>query len=229
LIACGDDSVAPRRTRCDNVNVNEKSGRQRLHELRSVSGRIARDRSHSAQRSSQGSKTAAGRKRSPRERADLDGENNVVAWVDTASPPNASHRLTRGVRRQHRPDSSAWIRSSTPRNAATPALPRCSRRWKRSSGSSKARPTTWFNCVDRHRLNQTPVRGPMRSQAGKPAFNATIHRPGSADTCSCRRSRTRSSRPASDAASPCSARTRKTTGRHPMAWSLPSRARTAGT
>jgi hypothetical protein len=37
--------------------------------------------------SRQGSKTAHGRKRSPRECADLDGENVVVAWVDTASPP----------------------------------------------------------------------------------------------------------------------------------------------
>jgi hypothetical protein len=46
-----------------------------------VSGGIARDRSTTAQRSRQGSKTAAGRKRSPRERADLDGENDVVAWV----------------------------------------------------------------------------------------------------------------------------------------------------
>ena len=54
-----------------------------------VSGGIARDRSTTAQRSRQGSKTAAGRKRSPRERADLDGENDVVAWVDTASPPSA--------------------------------------------------------------------------------------------------------------------------------------------
>jgi hypothetical protein len=52
-----------------------------------VSGGIARDRSTTAQRSCQGSKTAAGRKRSPRERADLDGENGVVAWVDTASAP----------------------------------------------------------------------------------------------------------------------------------------------
>ncbi len=51
-----------------------------------MSGGIARDRSTTAQRSRQGSKTAAGRKRSPRERADLDGENGVVAWVDTASP-----------------------------------------------------------------------------------------------------------------------------------------------
>lgn len=51
-----------------------------------VSGGIARDRSTTAQRSCQGSKTAAGRKRSPRERADLDGENGVVAWVDQASP-----------------------------------------------------------------------------------------------------------------------------------------------
>lgn len=50
-----------------------------------VSGGIARDRSTTAQRSRQGSKTAAGRKCSPRERADLDGENGVVAWVDTAS------------------------------------------------------------------------------------------------------------------------------------------------
>jgi hypothetical protein len=50
-----------------------------------VSGGIARDRSTTAQRSCQGSKTAAGRKRSPGERADLDGENDVVAWVDTAS------------------------------------------------------------------------------------------------------------------------------------------------
>ncbi len=51
-----------------------------------VSGGIARDRSTTVQRSRQGSKTAAGRKRSLRERADLDGENGVVAWVDTASP-----------------------------------------------------------------------------------------------------------------------------------------------
>jgi hypothetical protein len=54
-----------------------------------VSGGIARDRSTTAQRSRQGSKTAAGRKRSHRERADLDGENGVVAWVDKASPPAA--------------------------------------------------------------------------------------------------------------------------------------------
>ena len=53
-----------------------------------VSGGIARDRSTTAQRSRQGSKTAAGSKRSPRERADLDGKNGVVAWVDTASPPS---------------------------------------------------------------------------------------------------------------------------------------------
>jgi hypothetical protein len=66
---------------------NGRSGRQRHGELRSVSGGIARDRSTTPQRSSQGSQTAAGRKRSPRERADLDGENGVVAWVDTASPP----------------------------------------------------------------------------------------------------------------------------------------------
>lgn len=52
-----------------------------------MSGGIARDRSTTAQRSRQGSKTAAGRKCSPRERADLDGENGVVAWVDKASPP----------------------------------------------------------------------------------------------------------------------------------------------
>ena len=37
--------------------------------------------------SRQGSKTARGRKRSHRERADLDGENVVVALVDTVSPP----------------------------------------------------------------------------------------------------------------------------------------------
>jgi hypothetical protein len=51
-----------------------------------VSGGIARDRSTTAQRSRQGSQTAEGRKRSHGERADLDGENGVVAWVDTASP-----------------------------------------------------------------------------------------------------------------------------------------------
>ena len=60
-----------------------------------VSGGIARDRSTTAQRSRQGSKTAAGRKRSPRERADLDGENGVVAWVDTASPPTLPHQRAR--------------------------------------------------------------------------------------------------------------------------------------
>ena len=51
-----------------------------------MSGGIARDRSTTAQRSRQGSKTATGRKRSSRERADLDGANGVEAWVDTASP-----------------------------------------------------------------------------------------------------------------------------------------------
>jgi hypothetical protein len=56
-----------------------------------VSGGIARDRSTTAQRSRQGSKTAAGRKRSPRERADLDGENGVVAYESTARP--SSKRL----------------------------------------------------------------------------------------------------------------------------------------
>jgi hypothetical protein len=44
---------------------DERSGRQRHGELRSVSGGIARDRSTTAQRSSQVSKTAAGRKHSP--------------------------------------------------------------------------------------------------------------------------------------------------------------------
>lgn len=58
-------------------------------EYSGVSGGIARDRSTTAQRSRQGSKTATGRKRSPRERADLGGENGVVAWVDTASSPSA--------------------------------------------------------------------------------------------------------------------------------------------
>jgi hypothetical protein len=69
------------------ISDNGRSRRQRHGELRSVSGGIARDRSTTPQRSRQGSKTAAGRKRSPRERADLDGETDVVAWVDTASPP----------------------------------------------------------------------------------------------------------------------------------------------
>ena len=66
-----------------------------------VSGAIARDRSTTAQRSCQGSKTAAGRKRSPRERADLDGENDVVAWVDTAGPPIHAnlHQFSRGLDR----------------------------------------------------------------------------------------------------------------------------------
>ena len=69
-----------------------------------VSGGIARDRSTTAQRSRQGSKTAAGRKRSPRERADLDGENGVVAWVDTASPTSKHRRPTCDVRRHCRPN-----------------------------------------------------------------------------------------------------------------------------
>jgi hypothetical protein len=50
-----------------------------------VSGGIARDRSTTAQGRRKGSTAAAGRKRSTRERADLDGENGVVAQVDTAS------------------------------------------------------------------------------------------------------------------------------------------------
>jgi hypothetical protein len=62
-----------------------------------VSGGIARDRSTTAQRSRQGSKTAEGRKRSLGERADLDGENGVVAWVDTASPTWNRHRKLPGA------------------------------------------------------------------------------------------------------------------------------------
>ena len=53
--------------------------------------------------------------------------------------------------------------------------------------------------------------------------------PGSAGTCACRRSRTRSSLRPSDAAPFCSARTRRTTGRRLRASSPPSRGRTSGT
>ena len=38
-----------------------------------------------SQRSGQGSKTTEGRKRAPRARADLDGENDVIRWVYTAT------------------------------------------------------------------------------------------------------------------------------------------------
>lgn len=80
-----------------------------------VSGRIARDQSTTAQRSRQGSKTAAGRKRSPRERADLDGENGVVAWVDTASPTSQHRRPTCDVRRHCRPDRVSREYTESPR------------------------------------------------------------------------------------------------------------------
>jgi hypothetical protein len=39
------------------------------------------------QRSGQGSKTAAGRKRPKPGREDLDRENGVIAWRNTARPP----------------------------------------------------------------------------------------------------------------------------------------------
>jgi len=38
-----------------------------------------------SQRSGQGSKTTEGRKGAPRAHADLDGENDVIRWVDTAT------------------------------------------------------------------------------------------------------------------------------------------------
>jgi hypothetical protein len=75
-----------------NDSIGERSGRQRHGELRSVSGGIARDRSTTTHLGSQGSKTAAGRKRSRCERAELDSENGVGAWVDKASPPSERHR-----------------------------------------------------------------------------------------------------------------------------------------
>ena len=40
-----------------------------------------------SQRSSQGSKTTEGRQGAPRARADLDGETDVIGWVDTATRP----------------------------------------------------------------------------------------------------------------------------------------------
>ena len=52
--------------------------------------------------SRQGSKTTAGRKRTQSERADLDGEHVVVAWVDTASP----HPTTVPFKRT--PATPAW-------------------------------------------------------------------------------------------------------------------------
>ena len=42
-----------------------------------------------SQRSGQGSKTTGGRKGAPRAHADLDGENDVIRWVDTATHTTA--------------------------------------------------------------------------------------------------------------------------------------------
>src|SRR5690606_20044772 len=78
--------------------IARRDGRQRHSELQSVSGGIARDRSTTTQRSRQGSKTTAGRERSRSEGADLDGENVVVAWVDTASSsPRSPHVIPAGI------------------------------------------------------------------------------------------------------------------------------------
>ena len=79
--------------RIDRDGDNGRSGRQRHGEHRSVTGGYARDRRTTPQRSRQGSKTAAGRKRSPRPRAGLDGKTGVVAWRDSASPPMHANLL----------------------------------------------------------------------------------------------------------------------------------------
>jgi len=67
--------ATPRRTeksrRRDDLVRRQR--RIRHHDLRSESGGIARDRRTTSQRSRQGSKTTAGRKRAQRERAGLDG------------------------------------------------------------------------------------------------------------------------------------------------------------
>ena len=54
-----------------------------------------------SQRSSQGSKTTEGRKGVPRAHADLDGENDVIRWVDTAThtPTTPPHRVSRQAKR----------------------------------------------------------------------------------------------------------------------------------
>ena len=59
-------------------------------ELRSDRAGLPETESLTTQRSCQGSKTTEGRKRAPRARADLDRENDVIRWVDTAThtPPH---------------------------------------------------------------------------------------------------------------------------------------------
>ena len=54
-------------------------------ELRSDRAGLPETESLTTQRSCQGSKTTEGRKRAPRARADLDRENDVIRWVDTAT------------------------------------------------------------------------------------------------------------------------------------------------
>lgn len=55
-----------------------------------------------SQRSGQGSKTTEGRKGAPRAHADLEGENDVIRWVDTAThtPTTPPHPVLRQAKRR---------------------------------------------------------------------------------------------------------------------------------
>src|SRR5436305_14666555 len=94
--------ATPRRTeksrRRDDLVRRQR--RIRHHDLRSESGGIARDRRTTSQRSRQGSKTTAGRKRAQRERAGLDGQNDGVrpraeqnSVADSVAGPAQKKRL----------------------------------------------------------------------------------------------------------------------------------------
>jgi hypothetical protein len=61
-------------------------------ELRSSRAGLPETESLTTQRSCQGSKTTEGRKRASRARADLDRENDVIRWVDTATHTPTSPR-----------------------------------------------------------------------------------------------------------------------------------------
>ena len=121
-LGAGDDIVAPRRTRCDSTRracdstSSARAGRYWPSTSRTSSASTATaeeveddDMANSGLCRAGLPETGAPRRSAavrvrrrpqaasarPSGRADLDGENGVVAWVDTASPPTLPHQRAR--------------------------------------------------------------------------------------------------------------------------------------
>ncbi len=116
--------------------------------LRSDRAGLPETESLTTQRSCQGSKTTEGRKRAPRAHADLDRENDVIRWVDTAThtPTTPLHWISEIVfpASKARRARVAWRGPVCRQSRPLVRTKRESARLERASRFSRSRKSLWL-------------------------------------------------------------------------------------